>query len=188
MEWGEERAEQRNSKRNGNCKASSGNFFLKVEFTFFPWGKNWETSQWEIRHSRKQMLTKTPWIMLLWVLFPTRLRPWALSLACWFHNKNPAKLVSRIKSPTLGLIFDTVYVSMLLSQFIPPSLSPTVSRSVLYVCISITLTTNRNNFSSTMLTLKCQLCSEENYTRKMQKWEKHHHISGLQPHCRWTGM
>ena len=35
--------------------------------------------------------------------------------------------------------------------------------------ISITLTTNRNNFSSTMLTLKCQLCSEENYTRKMQK-------------------
>ena len=40
MGLGEKRAEQRNRKKNGNCKASSGNFFLKVEFTFFPWGRN----------------------------------------------------------------------------------------------------------------------------------------------------
>ena len=34
-------------------------------------------------------------------------------------------------------IYGNVYTSMLLFQIIPPSLSPTMSKSVLYVCISI---------------------------------------------------
>ena len=106
--------------------------FLK-KFIYFTWrltlqyfGGFWHTSTW-ISHG----CTRTPpsWTPLL---PPSPSCPSWLSQSIGFKCSTPCIEITRVINFTNG----NIHVSKLLCQIIPPSPSPIVQKSVLYICVS----------------------------------------------------